>query len=107
MNLNDLTLYQWLCLLGVPTIIAGGIKSYVSFRKKAKKDMTILKTGIQALLRAQMNNDYYRYSSEGTVPLHVKDNFENLWKHYHELGGNGVMTDIHDKFLKLKIRKEE
>lgn len=102
-----MNIYQWLCLLGIPTLIGTATKNYISCKKKNKKDMNILKTGIQALLRAQMNNDYYRYSTEGSVPLHVKDNFENLWKHYHELGGNGVMNDIHDKFLELKIRKEE
>ena len=102
-----MNIYQWLCLLGIPTLIGAATKNYITCKKKAKKDTIALKSGIQALLRAQMNNDYYQYSAEGSTPIHARENFENCWKHYHELGGNGVMNDLHDRFLKLEIRKED
>lgn len=33
-----------------------------------------------------------------------RDDFENCWVQYHALGANGVMDDIHQKFLALPIR---
>ena len=60
-----------------------------------------LKRGVQALLRAQMINDYNKWSERSYAPLYARQNFENLWVQYEALGENGVMADLHDKFLKL------
>lgn len=57
--------------------------------------------GVQALLRAQMINDYNKYSELGYAPIYARDNFENCWKQYHSLGKNGVMDDLYKKFLEL------
>lgn len=67
--------------------------------------MDATKLGIQALLRAQMISDYNKWSSKGYAPIYARDNFENVWKQYHALGANGVMDDIHDKFMALPIEK--
>lgn len=56
---------------------------------------------IQALLRAQMISDFNKYSEKGYAPIYARDNFENCWKQYHSLGVNGVMDDLHRKFLEL------
>lgn len=60
-----------------------------------------LKAGIQALLRAQMINDYNKWSTKGYAPIYARENFENCWTQYESLGENGVMNDIHNKFLAL------
>ena len=41
------------------------------------------------------------YSEKGYAPIYARDNFENCWKQYHSLGVNGVMDDLHMKFLEL------
>lgn len=74
---------------------AVGVLSYVFVRIRA------LSLGVQALLRAQMINDYNRYLSKGYAPIYAKQNFENCWQQYERLGKNGVLQDIHDKFLRL------
>ena len=63
--------------------------------------MMALKRGVQAILRAQMINDYNRYSEKGFAPIYAKESFENCWIQYEKLGKNGVMSDIHAKFLAL------
>ena len=53
-----MTIYQWLCLFGVPAILAGIFKFLHSLIKKNKDDTVALKSGIQSLLRSQMIADY-------------------------------------------------
>lgn len=102
-----MTVYQWLCLLGVPTLIVCLYKYVNSVIKKTRDDTNALKLGIQALLRSQMIAEYNKYSEKGYAPVYARENFENCWKQYHSLGANGVMDDLHEKFLELPVKKEE
>lgn len=102
-----MTVYQWLCLLGVPTLIVCLYKYVNSVIKKTRDDTNALKLGIQALLRSQMIAEYNKYSEKGYAPVYARENFENCWKQYHSLGANGVMDDLHEKFLDLPVKKEE
>lgn len=102
-----MTVYQWLCLLGVPTIIICLFKYLTFLIKKNKYDTNALKLGIQALLRSQMIADYNKYNEKGFAPMYARENFENCWRQYHSLGANGVMDDLHEKFLALPVREEE
>ena len=102
-----MTVYQWLCLLGVPALIAGGFKYLYSSLKKNTADTEAVKIGIQALLRSQMIADYNKWTDRGYAPIYARDNFENCWKQYHALGMNGVMDDLHEKFLELPTEPPE
>lgn len=117
-----MTVYQILSCFGIPAIFSGIvmllIKHYLEKTQlhsketekrlaetEAKSQAAML--GIQALLRAQMISDYNHYREKGFAPIYARDNFENCWKHYHSLGANGVMDDIHEKFLKLPTDESE
>ena len=93
--------YQWLCILGIPSLSAMLIGVIVGQFKAVRA----LKRGVQALLRAQMINDYNKWSERAYAPLYARQNFENLWVQYEALGENGVMEDLHMKFLKLPVDK--
>ena len=93
-----MTWYQWLTLLGVPALLA-------TFAKFMLAQVKGVRLGVQALLRAQMIDDYNRYSDKGYAPIYARENFENCWRQYHNLGANGVMDDLHAKFLKLPTEK--
>lgn len=60
-----------------------------------------MRLGVQALLRAQLIDDWNRYSEKGFAPIYARENFENVYQQYHALGANGVMDDIRAKFLAL------
>lgn len=67
-----------------------------------------VKLGVKALLRARMIDDYKRYMEEGYAPIYVKQNFQNCWEQYHAIKGpNGVMDDIHDKFIQLPTEPQK
>lgn len=69
--------------------------------KDEQRKNAAIEKGVQALLRAQMVNDYNHYSEKGFAPIYARENFENCWKQYENLGSNGVMQNIRDKFYAL------
>lgn len=98
-----MTVYQILCILSIPALVAGILKVIFNQIKGVK-------LGVQALLRAQMIHDYNKWAERGYAPIYARENFQNCWNQYHALGANGVMDDIHNKFLMLPIEppnKEE
>lgn len=104
-----MTTFQLLQLLGITTFISCVVSrianrlldSFGKKRREERQDIQALKLGIQALLRAQMINDWNKWSAKEYAPIYARENFENVWQQYHSLGANGVMDDIHEKFLEL------
>lgn len=102
-----MTIYNWLCLFGIPALILALGRWVWCELKKNRADSEALKLGIQALLRSQMIADYNKYNEKGFAPMYARDNFENCYKQYHSLGANGVMDDLHEKFLDLPTSRKE
>lgn len=101
-----MTTYQIVSLLfgsGILTTICG----YFYKRIKANDRKTeAVKLGVQALLRDRLYDKYEKYSDLGYAPIRARENFENMWDQYHSLGKNGVMDDIHIKFMELPTEKK-
>lgn len=102
-----MTIYQWLCLFSVPTLLGAVFKYFYNQNNERKAELAALKLGVQALLRAQLINDYNKWSEKKYAPIYARQNFENCWTQYHTLGANGVMDDIHAKFLELPTEPSE
>lgn len=112
----SITLYQVLSLLAVPSLFAliyGRMFARIE-KKQQQHDKELEKNnnetkavmlGVQALLRAEMIKDYNKWSDRGYAPIYARESFENCWEQYHSLGANGVMDDIHDKFMELPTTK--
>ncbi len=80
---------------------------YLAAKIKDIEQKTIAtQKGIQAMLRAQMISEYNKALDRGYAPIYAKENFENVWKNYHTLGANGVMDDIHERYMNMPDRKE-
>ena len=62
--------------------------------------------GVQALLRDRLYAYYNKYSELEYAPIYARENFENIYKQYHNLGNNGVMDDIYRKFMELPTDNE-
>lgn len=101
-----MTTYQILCLFGIPAIISSiGAFAAGKFSGNIKR-MEALERGVQALLRDRLYQAYNHYSEKGYASVHARENFENMWRQYHNLGKNGVMDDIHEKFLDLPTEQQ-
>lgn len=96
-----MTWYQFLSLIGVPTVVLALYAVVWGAIKKTREDNKAIKKGIQAMLRAQMISEWNKWSEKGFAPIYARQNFENCWEQYHTLGANGVMDDIHVRFFQL------
>ncbi|MBQ9409285.1 MAG: hypothetical protein IJU28_07870 [Clostridia bacterium] len=117
-----MTFYNWLTLLGVPTIfsaILGFIINRVLSKQTAKQDALAkaqaaqktetdaIKAGVQAMLRDRLYQLYRFCKKQGYAGEFERENFRNMYNQYHTLGANGVMDDIKDKFFSLDVFNEE
>lgn len=96
-----MTWYQFLSLIGVPTVVLALYAVVWRAIKKTREDNKAIKQGIQAMLRSQMISEWNKWSEKGYAPIYARQNFENCWEQYHTLGANGVMDDIHVRFFQL------
>ena len=101
-----MTIYQFLCLIGFPTMFVGGVSYIHTKMQKLRDENKAIRLGVQALLRGQMISEYNKWSERGYAPIWAKENFENVWNNYHNLGANGVMDNIHEKFIDLPTNPE-
>ena len=95
-----MTVYNWLTLFGVPSIIAGFL-AWVIFQYKQLK---LIKQGVQAILR---NNLYELYDKAvargGKTTRFERENFSNQYANYHGLGRNGVMDNLYARYMAFPV----
>lgn len=96
-----MSMYNWIMLLfGSGVLVTVGKYFYRRIKENDRKTESI-QLGVQALLRNQMIHDYNKYLDQKYAPIYARENFENTWIQYHNLGANGVMDEIHEKFKTL------
>ena len=93
-----MTTWNWLSLLGIPTIVGGFVISQW-IQTKA------IKAGVQALLRDRLLQGYRYFRERGYADEDDRSNLENVYIQYHNLGANGVMDDLRLKFLALPLEE--
>lgn len=100
-----MNLYNILTLLFGSGILAAVGRYFMARIKASEKKTEAVCLGVQALLRDRLISTYNRYIEKGYAPIYAKENFENMYHQYHELGANGVMEEIHKSFIKLPTEK--
>lgn len=73
--------------------------------KRQKRDRDANGKGTMLLLRVQLIEYHDRYMEEGHIPSYALENFIEMYEAYHELGGNGMVTEMYKEVLELEIRK--
>lgn len=73
--------------------------------KRQKRDRDANGKGTMLLLRVQLIEYHDRYTKEGHIPSYALENFIEMYEAYHELGGNGMVTEMYKEVLELEIRK--
>ena len=92
-----MNVYQWLCVLGIPSLIAAGAGLIVNQYHQLKA----VKLGLQAMLRDRLLQAYEFYGHRGYADYDEKAHVMNLYKQYEALGPNGIMQRKHNRFLEL------
>jgi hypothetical protein len=73
--------------------------------KTQKKDRDANSKGTMLLLRVQLIEYHDRYVALGHIPSYALENFIEMYNAYHDLGGNGMVTEMYKEVLELEIRK--
>lgn len=108
-----MSLYQWLSIFGIPTIIGLLIGIFIkkpierrlaeseAKAEELRKQNEAIKKGVQALLRDRLLQGYMMYEGRGWASYEEKSNMENLHEQYAALGQNGIMDTRHEHFIQL------
>ena len=87
------------------TSVVNSAKKHRDFAKQVADEIEkrdeLIKKGVQALLRNDLYELYYRCVEKKYATINEKNNFENLYTQYHALGKNGVMDSLNEEFMKL------
>jgi hypothetical protein len=88
----------------LPTIL-GGIVGFIStkLKRNKKKDLAI-ELGVQALLRNEIIRRYREFETKGEIPILDKENLEEMYEQYKNLGGNGTVKKMMDELLNLETK---
>lgn len=95
----------------IPTLL-GAVLGFVStkFKKNKekeedeKKKISVLEQGVQALLRNEIIRRYREFESKGEISILDKENLEEMFVQYKNLGGNGTVKKMMDELLNLKTK---
>lgn len=102
--MSDLNILQIVLSYLIPTIL-GGVLGFIStkLKKNKKKDLAI-EQGVQALLRNEIIRRYREFESKGEISILDKENLEEMFEQYKNLGGNGTVKKMMEDLLELKTK---
>lgn len=95
-------------LLQTYTIALPIILGYIVWLlKNQKKDRDANSKGTMLLLRVQLIEYHDKYMAQGDIPSYAYQNFVEMYKAYHELGGNGMITKMYEEIQELHLAQKK
>ena len=74
--------------------------------KDNSKDLNVIGKGLQRLQRFRLQENLKKAIRRGSTNQHEIEELSRLYESYVELGGNGAIKVLYEKFLELKIVEE-
>ena len=88
-------------------VLLAVIKGLIDDNKKLKEERQnkdqAMQDGMMLLLKVQLIEYHDKYMSTGDIPTYVYDNFDEMYKCYETLGGNGMVKHMKESIDKLRI----
>lgn len=72
--------------------------------KQQKKDRDANSKGTMLMLRAKLIEYHTEWTKRQYVTKHGLETFIEMYEAYHELGGNGMVTQLLEEVKELQIR---
>lgn len=57
--------------------------------------------------RKNLIHECEKYLSYGKITIYARDSIQKMYRAYHNLGGNGTITDLYNRVMKLPIIEED
>ncbi len=97
----------------VAVVGSNGLWTFIQFligRKQKKfnpEDIEEFKNGLCALLRNEIVVAHRTYTSMGYCPIEDKTNISEMYRAYHNLGGNDIATALKNQIMELPMERSE
>ena len=89
-------------------LACGGIATAaLGLYKKATKRQKAIEDGVRDMLRLTILDNYERCKQAGVISVSRKDAIDSAYQSYHALGGNGVITRVHEEIMAIPILRTE
>lgn len=83
------------------------VKSVETIGKDNNKNLTIIGKGLQRLQRFRLQENLKNALNRGYTNQHEIEELSKLYESYVELGGNGAIRVLFERFLNLEIKEEK
>lgn len=108
---------EWwqIILAGIPSLLSGILLyEWKQQRKQSKKEETekeqkhaALVKGVEALLRDRLIIGMEECIAKGYAPISTVEILGSMYTAYHNLGGNGLVTETYRRFIALPHARPE
>lgn len=88
----------------IPTFLGAVIGFLTSRVKKDRAKEKAIEEGVQALLRNELVRRYREYEIKGEMSILDKENIEEMFKQYENLGGNGTVKQLMTELMHLPTK---
>lgn len=85
----------------------GEIDKIKNTSKSNEEVIKLLKKNMVDVLRQKIENIYYRYKDERTLPIYVYENLQELYKDYTEAGGNHYIGKLYNRMSTWKVLEDD
>lgn len=83
------------------------VQSVETIGQNNNRNLTMIGKGLQRLQRFRLQENLKKALSLGYTNQHEIEELSKLYESYVELGGNGAMRVLFERFLNLEIREEK
>ena len=101
---SQLAIYSAASVVAVVGIM---LSSRRAEKEKADDESELVKSALRALLRSELMRTHHQAVRDGYASTVEKEVMERTYQSYHQLGGNGIATNLHDEMMALPTRDEQ
>ena len=83
------------------------VSSVEEIGKDNQRNLTIIGKGLQRLQRFRLQENLKNALKRGHTNQHELEELSKLYESYVELGGNGAIRVLFERFLELEIKEEK
>lgn len=89
--------------IALPVIL--GYIVWILKSQKSRRDAN--SRGTMVLLKVKLFEYHDKYMELGSIPSYAYENFCDMYKSYHELGGNGTGTKMYEEIKELHLNNSK
>ncbi len=95
-----------IALLAVQNLLKENDRLRATKRQNEEKKQKAIGDGVLSLLKIQLIEYHEKYMTSGNIPTYVYDNFDEMYKAYEALGGNGMVRHMKEDIDRLRMENK-